>query len=59
MTTYLCQPSAPLQKGSAANSDGRVLRFLLSDADIARIPAAQREQLVARLSHTPRRSAAY
>jgi IS30 family transposase len=59
MTAYFCQPSAPWQKGSVENSNGRVRRFLPSETDIARVPAAELEQLVDRLNRTPRKCLGY
>ena len=59
MTAYFCQPSAPWQKGSVENSNGRIRRFLPSDTDIAQVPRAELEQLVDRLNRTPRKCLAY
>jgi IS30 family transposase len=59
MTAYFCQPSAPWQKGSVENSNGRVRRFLPSDTDIAQVSRAELEQLVDRLNRTPRKCLAY
>ena len=59
MTAYFCQPSAPWQKGSVENSNGRVRRFLPSDTDIAQVPRAELEQLMDRLNRTPRKCLAY
>nr|WP_157968818.1 IS30 family transposase [Sphingomonas sp. FARSPH] len=59
MTAYFCQPSAPWQKGSVENSNGRIRRFLPSDTDIAQVPRGELEQLVDRLNRTPRKCLAY
>lgn len=59
MTAYFCQPSAPWQKGSVENSNGRIRRFLPSDTDIAQVSRAELEQLVDRLNRTPRNCLAY
>ncbi|MGK6324634.1 IS30 family transposase [Sphingomonas sp. DT-51] len=59
MTAYFCQPSAPWQKGSVENSNGRIRRFLPSDTDIAQVPRAELEQLVDRLNRTPRKCLGY
>jgi IS30 family transposase len=59
MTAYFCQPSAPWQKGSVENSNGRVRRFLPLDTDIARIPEDDIDRLVARLNNTPRKCLGY
>lgn len=59
MTAYFCQLSAPWQKGSVENSNGRVRRFLPSDTDIAQVPRAELEQLVDHLNRTPRKCLAY
>lgn len=54
MAAYFCQPSAPWQKGSVENSNGRVRRFLPSNTDIAQVSRAELKQLVDRLNRTPR-----
>ena len=35
--SYFCKPSAPWQKGSVENTNGRIRRFLPFDTDIAAI----------------------
>lgn len=59
MTAYFCQPSAPWQKGSVENNNGRIRRFLPSDTDIARLPAKELQRLVERLNDTPRKCLGY
>lgn len=55
MTAYFCQPSAPWQKGSVENSNGRIRRFLPLDTDITRVSPEQLQRLVDRLNDTPRK----
>ncbi|QNE07747.1 IS30 family transposase [Croceicoccus marinus] len=55
MTTYFCKPSAPWQKGSVENSNGRIRRFLPLDADISRMTEAELASLTDRLNNTPRK----
>ncbi len=50
MTAHFCQRSAPWQKGSVENNNGRIRRFLPSDTDIARLPAMELQRLVERLN---------
>ncbi len=59
MIAYFCQPSAPWQKGSVENSNGRVRRFLPLETDIACVPTVEIEQLVDRLNRTPRKCLSY
>ena len=59
MTAYFCQPSAPWQKGSVENSNGRIRRFMPLDTDIASIPEDDLRRLVARLNDTPRKCLGY
>lgn len=59
MTAYFCQPSAPWQKGSVENNNGRIRRFLPSDTDIARLPPKELQRLVERLNDTPRKCLGY
>lgn len=55
MTSYFCKPSAPWQKGSVENSNGRIRRFLPLDTDISRATDAELAALTHRLNHTPRK----
>jgi transposase, IS30 family len=59
MIAYFCQPSAPWQKGSFENSNGRIRRFLPSATYIAQVPRAKLMQLADRLNRTPRKCLAY
>ncbi|MBW8910618.1 MAG: IS30 family transposase [Sphingomonas sp.] len=59
MQAYFCQPSAPWQKGSVENNNGRIRRFLPSDTDIARLPGKDLQRLVQRLNDTPRKCLGY
>jgi IS30 family transposase len=55
MTSYFCLPSAPWQKGSVENSNGRIRRFLPSDTDIALLSDKEIQAVVDRLNRTPRK----
>jgi IS30 family transposase len=59
MTTYFCQPSAPWQKGSVENNNGRIRRFLPLDTDIARVSDRELQILADRLNDTPRKCLGY
>ena len=59
MTSYFCMPSAPWQKGSVENSNGRIRRFLPLDTDIALVSDKELQALVDRLNNTPRKCLDY
>jgi IS30 family transposase len=53
--TFFCDPHAPWQKGGIENAIGRMRRTLPRKSDLARIPQAQLDALVAAYNHTPRK----
>jgi IS30 family transposase len=55
VTSYFCKPSAPWQKGSVENSNGRIRRFLPLDTNIAALPDVDLVALTQRLNDTPRK----
>lgn len=55
MTSYFCKPSAPWQKGSVENTNGRIRRFLPLDTDISAVSDLDLDAIVFRLNHTPRK----
>ena len=55
MTSYFCKPSAPWQKGSVENSNGRIRRFLSLDTDISELSETDLAAITNRLNHTPRK----
>lgn len=55
MTSYFCKPSAPWQKGSVENSNGRIRRFLSLDTDITALPDSDLAAITQRLNNTPRK----
>jgi IS30 family transposase len=55
MTSYFCKPSAPWQKGSVENSNGRIRRFLSLDTDISKLSETDLTAITYRLNHTPRK----
>jgi transposase, IS30 family len=57
--SYFCQPSAPWQKGSVENGNGRLRRFLPLDTDIAMIDDHELDHIAARLNRTPRKCLGY
>lgn len=59
MTSYFCMPSAPWQKGSVENSNGRIRRFLPLDTDIALVSDGELQALVDKINSTPRKCLAY
>ena len=59
MTSYFCKPSAPWQKGSVENSNGRIRRFLPLDTDIASTTELELRTIVDRLNRTPRKCLGY
>lgn len=52
---YFCKPSAPWQKGSVENGNGRLRRFLPLDTDLADVPDEQLQAVAERLNQTPRK----
>jgi IS30 family transposase len=56
---YFCKPSAPWQKGSVENGNGRLRRFLPLDTDLANIPDSQLQAVAERLNRTPRKCLGY
>lgn len=59
ITSYFCKPSAPWQKGSVENSNGRIRRFLPLDTDIALTSDQALQAIVDRLNQTPRKCLDY
>lgn len=55
VTSYFCKPSAPWQKSSVENSNGRIRRFLPLDTNIAALPNVDLVALTQRLNDTPRK----
>jgi IS30 family transposase len=55
MASYFCKPSAPWQKGSVENRNGRIRRFLSLDTDIAPLPNYDLAAIIQRLNNTPRK----
>jgi IS30 family transposase len=59
VTSYFCDPHSPWQKGAVENTNGRIRRFLPSEAaPDARTHEALRA-LAERLNDTPRRCLGY
>jgi transposase, IS30 family len=56
---YFCQPSAPWQKGSVENSNGRLRRFLPLSTDIALISDEEIKAIADGMNHTPRKCLGY
>lgn len=56
---YFSKPSAPWQKGSVDNGNGRLRRFLPLDTDLADIPDSQLQAVADRLNRTPRKCLGY
>jgi IS30 family transposase len=59
MTSYFCKPSAPWQKGSVENSNGRIRRHLSLDTDINKLSEDDLAALTHRLNSTPRKCLGY
>lgn len=59
IVSYFCQASAPWQKGSVENTNGRIRRFLPFDTDISAISDRQLQSMVDRLNDTPRKCLEY
>ena len=58
-TSYFCDPRSPWQKGAVENANGRLRRYLPSDAPTERLAAGSLEALAGRLNATPRRCLGY
>ena len=59
MTSYFCLPSAPWQKSSVENSNGRIRRFLPSDTDLALLSDKEIQTVADRINSTPRKCLNY
>ena len=55
METYFCDPYAPWQKGGIENAIGRMRRFIPRKTDLATLPNARFQTLVAAYNDTPRK----
>jgi len=53
--TYFCDPYAPWQKGGIENAIGRMRRFIPRKTDLASLPNARFQALVAAYNNTPRK----
>ncbi len=53
--SYFCAPSAPWQKGTVENTDGRLRRFLPLDLYVSTKTAEERAALAHRMNSTPRK----
>ena len=58
-TSYFCDPRSPWQKGAVKNANGRLRRYLPSDAPAERLAGGSLEALAGRLNATPRRCLGY
>ncbi len=58
-TSYFCDPRSPWQKGAVENANGRLRRYLPSDAPTERLAAESLGALAGRLNATPRRCLGY
>jgi IS30 family transposase len=59
MESFFCQPSAPWQKGSVENSNGRIRRFLPLGTDITLLSDQEIIAVTERMNHTPRKCLEY
>src|SRR3546814_13096445 len=59
MASYFCMPSAPWQKGSVENNNGRIRRFLLLDTDIALVSDKELQALVDKTINNTRKFLPY
>lgn len=57
--TFFCDPHAPWQKGGIENAIGRMRRTLPRKTDLATIPPAEFDALLARYNNTPRKCLAF
>ena len=55
MQTYFCDPHAPWQKGSVENTIGRLRRALPRKTDLATLPKARINAIIANYNNTPRK----
>ena len=53
--SYFCAPSAPWQKGTVENTNGRLRRFLPLDLDVSTKTAEELNALAHRMNATPRK----
>jgi IS30 family transposase len=53
--TFFCDPHAPWQKGGIENAIGRMRRFIPRKTDLATLPNARFQALVAAYNNTPRK----
>jgi IS30 family transposase len=53
--SYFCFPSAPWQKGTVENTNGRLRRFLPLDLDVSAKTAEELAALACRMNATPRK----
>jgi IS30 family transposase len=53
--SYFCAPSAPWQKGTVENTNGRLRRFLPLDLDVSTKTAEELAVLACRMNATPRK----
>lgn len=56
---YFCRPSAPWQKGTVENRNGRLRRFLPPDTDVAQTSERALQDIIAHLNDTPRKCLGY
>ncbi len=59
VTSYLCDPRSPWQKGAVENANGRLRRHLPSDASAERLTASSLDALAMWLNATPRQYLGY
>ena len=59
VTSYFCDPRSPWQKGAVENANGRLRRYLPSDAPADRLTADSLQALADRFNATPRRCLGY
>ncbi len=59
VTSYFCDPRSPWQKGAVENANGRLRRYLPSDAPADRLTADSLQALADRFNATPRRCLSY
>ncbi|HEY0206561.1 MAG TPA: IS30 family transposase, partial [Acetobacteraceae bacterium] len=54
VTSYICDPRSPWQKGAVEDTNGRLRRYLPSDVPAERLTAESLETLADRFNATPR-----